>query len=168
LEITLNFKAFSIDRNTILFQTAPHDGGVTLVLQKPNRLSLIAGTRYAPGYKLYTVSEGVQLGVWHNFSLAISPSKRIIIKFDDLPVVDAPDTELVTGIADFKIGRGDDASVSFNGEIRDASLVYDLYAPATSAQSPFPRILELLLFAGNLIALYLLSGFPERGRENNP
>ncbi len=165
LNVALDFKAFSVNGTATIVQTAPHNHGVSLVLDKTGTLTLIAGTEYAPGFKEYIISGGILPGTWHHFSLTISPSKRIVIRFDDGPVVDAPDTELVTDISDIIVGGGGDPAGAFDGEIRDGSIGYQLYARAAFTRSPLPRILELLLFGLNLVALYWSSGIVQRERE---
>lgn len=173
IELSFDLKAFSLnsrDDNASydLFQTAPLNEGLRLEFARPGTLALIAATDQPPGYKVYVISSALDLDKWHHFYLNVDPSDRIIIRFDGVRIVDAPDIELAYKVSDVAVGSGFSLRRPYNGEIHSASIKYRVYQPNPITTSPFVRIIEAALLLANLLFLFLLSGDTFSEGVNSP
>ncbi len=160
IDLTMSVEASSIHKYDNFFQTAPLNKGLRLELSKPSNLVLIAHAKNDSGYRPYLLTSNFRLNRWHKLSIKIDPQNHITIYFDGQLNASEMAPDLAYDISDVEIGAGFDTTRPFYGQIKDASISYQLIRQNSSAGTV--TALRAIFIIGALVFLFLLSGLGKR------
>jgi hypothetical protein len=155
--ISMTFVPRSLDGYPNAFQTAPLNDGIRLEFS-PGMVGLIVSTYEK--WQFIPISIAILPNSTHTIDITIDEQNRVRVILDGQVAVDEVIPELSYRLSDIVVGSGFSKQRPFVGEIRDASVSFQIGRMRPNADG-LVFDLEMSLIAIVLICLYFLIG-PER------
>jgi peptidoglycan/LPS O-acetylase OafA/YrhL len=127
------------------FQTADINKGIRMEISQAGKIGLIVSQGDNNRFRGFPLIDNATVNTWYDFYITLDKENHIIVKVNDVEVINEIDKTLQYDISKIVVGRGFDDTRIFNGQIKNFEFEYTLYEENSFIKSYLSIIRTILI-----------------------